>query len=85
MSERPAKGLGMGLEALLGEPRPDAPGKSGPARTSVAVCVRLRSAESGPIPNSRAVQFDEEALDELAQSIAERGVLQPILLRPAWR
>jgi len=28
------------------------------------------------------VQFDEEALDELADSIRERGVLQPILLRP---
>ena len=28
------------------------------------------------------VQFDEEALDELAESIRERGVLQPILLRP---
>ena len=31
---------------------------------------------------SRAIQFDEEAIDELAESIAERGVLQPILLRP---
>jgi ParB family chromosome partitioning protein len=28
------------------------------------------------------VQFDEEALDELADSIRERGVLQPILLKP---
>ena len=28
------------------------------------------------------MQFKEEAIDELADSIAERGVLQPILLRP---
>ena len=28
------------------------------------------------------MQFDEDALDELAESIRERGVLQPILLRP---
>ena len=28
------------------------------------------------------MNFDDEALDELAESIAERGVLQPILLRP---
>ena len=35
-----------------------------------------------PNPNQPRVQFDEEALDELAESIAERGVLQPILLRP---
>jgi ParB family chromosome partitioning protein len=35
-----------------------------------------------PNPNQPRVQFDEEALDELADSIRERGVLQPILLRP---
>jgi ParB family chromosome partitioning protein len=28
------------------------------------------------------IQFSEESIDELADSIAERGVLQPILLRP---
>ena len=28
------------------------------------------------------MQFREDAIDELADSIAERGVLQPILLRP---
>jgi ParB family chromosome partitioning protein len=36
-----------------------------------------------PNPEQPRVQFDEEALEELAQSIGERGVLQPILLRPA--
>src|SRR5205085_7221222 len=36
-----------------------------------------------PNPEQPRVQFDEEALEELAQSIRERGVLQPILLRPA--
>jgi ParB family transcriptional regulator, chromosome partitioning protein len=35
-----------------------------------------------PNPNQPRVQFDEEALDELAESIRQRGVLQPILLRP---
>jgi len=29
------------------------------------------------------MRFDEEAIAELAESIGERGVLQPILLRPA--
>ncbi|MCA8951689.1 MAG: ParB/RepB/Spo0J family partition protein, partial [Planctomycetes bacterium] len=28
-------------------------------------------------------QFDKKALDELAESIAAHGVLQPILVRPA--
>jgi ParB family chromosome partitioning protein len=34
-----------------------------------------------PNPEQPRVQFDEDALEELAQSIRERGVLQPILLR----
>jgi ParB family chromosome partitioning protein len=40
--------------------------------------VRIR-----PNPNQPRQHFDEAALDELAQSIADKGVLQPILLRPA--
>jgi len=82
-AERPAKGLGMGLQALLGEaarPAP-APGSSEAAASRGGV----REIEVGrirPNPHQPRVQFDEEALDELADSIRERGVLQPILLRP---
>src|SRR4029077_19744691 len=36
-----------------------------------------------PNPNQPRVRFDEGPLAELAESIRERGVLQPILLRPA--
>ncbi|MFM8530484.1 MAG: ParB/RepB/Spo0J family partition protein, partial [Ilumatobacteraceae bacterium] len=35
-----------------------------------------------PNPNQPRVHFDESALDELAESIREVGVLQPILVRP---
>ena len=35
-----------------------------------------------PNPRQPRMNFDDEALDELAESIAQRGVLQPILLRP---
>ena len=80
-SERPAKGLGMGLQALLGEA----------ARAPVAVDNRsasdgVREIEIARIeanPDQPRVHFDEETLEELAQSIRERGVLQPILLRPS--
>ena len=76
-SDRPAKGLGMGLSALLGEA----------ARTPVAgepaEGVReIEIARIRPNPRQPRMRFDEEALDELAESIVERGVLQPILLRP---
>lgn len=35
-----------------------------------------------PNPNQPRVHFDEDSLDELAESIREVGVIQPILLRP---
>lgn len=79
--ERPAKGLGMGLQALLGEAARPAgpPAEAGPARGGVR---EIEVARIRPNPEQPRVQFDEEALDELADSIRERGVLQPILLRP---
>jgi len=75
-----AGGLGRGLSALLGDqpraaPADDAPSHGGVREIEIA---RIRSN-----PNQPRVQFDEAALGELAESIAERGVLQPILLRPA--
>ena len=80
MSEKPAKGLGMGLQALLAEAsRPAPPGEA------AAASEGIREIEIGrirPNPNQPRIQFSEESIDELADSIAERGVLQPILLRP---
>jgi len=79
MSDKPAKGLGMGLQALLGEAaRPVAEGAA-EARGGVR---EIDVARIKPNPNQPRVQFDEESLAELADSIAQRGVLQPILLRP---
>jgi ParB family chromosome partitioning protein len=73
-----AAGLGRGLSALLGDQHHSVdsgePARGGLREIEVA---RIR-----PNPNQPRVQFDEEALGELADSIAERGVLQPILLRP---
>ena len=78
MSERPGKGLGMGLQALLGEAARPAAGEA--ARGAGVREVEI--ARIKPNPNQPRAYFDEEALDELAQSIGQRGVLQPILVRP---
>jgi ParB family chromosome partitioning protein len=81
-AERPAKGLGMGLQALLGDvARPSAP-SADEAPASRGGVREIDIARIKPNPNQPRVQFDEDALDELADSIRERGVLQPILLKP---
>jgi ParB family chromosome partitioning protein len=72
----------MGLQALLGEAA-RAPSSSeaqqGENRGGVREVEVSRIQRN---PNQPRMQFDEKALDELADSIRERGVLQPILLRP---
>ena len=75
--ERPNRGLGMGLSALLGEAKL-APVIGEPDRGVREVDIaRIRRN-----PNQPRKHFDEDALDELSKSIAARGVLQPILVRP---
>jgi ParB family chromosome partitioning protein len=81
-AERPAKGLGMGLQALLGDVARPAASPSAEAPPSRGGVREIDVARIRPNPNQPRVQFDEDALDELADSIRERGVLQPILLRP---
>lgn len=86
--------LGRGLGALLGEtrreeslvrPAPAAaggtPAAAAPARATTGVAL-LSVAEIEPHPDQPRRHFDEEALDELAQSIAARGVIQPVIVRP---
>lgn len=85
MSEKkPASGLGRGLAALLDEAvRPGA--AKGEARPTDDGERGVREVEIGrirPNPSQPRMQFDEESIAELADSIAERGVLQPVLLRP---
>ena len=78
-----ATGLGRGLSALLDEavraPRPEEIGETPQAGGVREIDVgKIR-----PNPQQPRQIFDSAALDELAQSIANKGVLQPILLRPA--
>ncbi|MEO7751345.1 MAG: ParB/RepB/Spo0J family partition protein, partial [Sphingomicrobium sp.] len=78
--DRHARGLGKGLSALLGENQR----QSSPAAGADPRGVReIELGRIRPNPSQPRVQFDEAALEELADSIRQRGVLQPILLRPA--
>ncbi|MEM1315644.1 MAG: ParB/RepB/Spo0J family partition protein [Pseudomonadota bacterium] len=79
MSRRPAsKGLGRGLSALLGEDGPEA--GSNPEAPQDASAVPIDLIKANPAQPRR--RFDESALQELTDSIRERGVLQPLILRP---
>lgn len=82
-TEMPARrrppGLGRGLSALLGEVEREQPIDVGEARPEGVRLIAI--ADIRPHPDQPRRHFDEDKLDELAQSIAERGVLQPIVVR----
>ncbi|GAA0658684.1 ParB family chromosome partitioning protein [Sphingomonas insulae] len=78
---RPA-GLGRGLSALLGEMASEAPVTPG-AKGNVPSGVRMLPVSAlSPHPDQPRRHFDEALLDELAASIASRGLIQPIVVRP---
>ena len=80
MVTKKPKGLGMGLEALLG-PR---------VVETVAVALPSHGSEPGTLAIDRLetgryqprTRMDEGALFELAESIKAQGVMQPVLVRP---
>lgn len=85
--------LGKGLGALLGETKREEPlvrseaeqasaeGR-GAANAPDSPLKSLPVAQIEPLPGNPRKHFDEAALDELAASIASRGVIQPIIVRP---
>ncbi|TNE31299.1 MAG: ParB/RepB/Spo0J family partition protein [Alphaproteobacteria bacterium] len=87
------KKLGRGLGALLGETRREEPlvrreitGVSDSTVESAggegSMLASLAVAAIDPMPGQPRKRFDEDALAELAASIAARGVIQPVVVRP---
>ena len=91
------KKLGRGLGALLGETKREEPlvqrgGEQKQGSNSALNATETVSADSPlkslpiasiePLPGNPRKHFDEAALEELAASIAARGVIQPIIVRP---
>ena len=84
---KPSRGLGRGLSALLGE------GEEAEAvRADASNAQRASGNRNGvqtlpieliePNPDQPRKVFTESDLAELADSIATKGLLQPILVRP---
>jgi ParB family chromosome partitioning protein len=75
-SMKRTKGLGRGLDALLGADIAAAPEASSAAPRSLPL-ARLQPGKYQP-----RTRMEPEALAELSASIARQGVIQPILVRP---
>jgi ParB family chromosome partitioning protein len=74
LKEQPRR-LGRGLAALLGD-------SVAPVPVTAPGVQTLSVADLEPSPFQPRRAMDEEALTELAASISQRGILQPLLVRP---
>jgi ParB family chromosome partitioning protein len=75
MAEARRSGLGRGLSALIGDDVTPARGDGKSARTLPVAFLK-------PNPHQPRKNFAEGELEDLSNSIREKGVLQPILVRP---
>lgn len=90
------RGLGRGLDALLGGAQASTPAPvettttngsetsdAGPTRTTTgdAALLELDPRDLRPNPSQPRTTFREEALEELAESIRRDGVQEPVLVR----
>ena len=69
------KGLGRGLDALLGGDRTKS------ARSAEGLLREIAVSQLSPGKYQPRTRMDQASLDDLAQSIRARGIVQPILVR----
>lgn len=73
------RGLGRGLSALMADvTTEETPSTQSPRRADLVVPVEKIT----PNPEQPRRQFTEEQLNDLAASIREKGVIQPLIVRP---
>jgi len=73
MSKPKTTGLGRGLDAIFGENSP-------PAKSDGVIMMRVSDIE--PRPGQPRIDFDQDAMAQLAESIATHGLIQPVVVRP---
>ncbi|EBA14142.1 ParB/RepB/Spo0J family partition protein [Roseobacter sp. CCS2] len=74
-----SRGLGRGLSALMSDVATEDAPQSTPKRPDLVVPIE----QVQPNPDQPRRTFGEDALKELAGSIAEKGVIQPLIVRPS--
>lgn len=82
MEKKPERrGLGRGLSALMADINVSAD-KDGPTRDARRLDQLVAVEKLFPNPNQPRRDFTPEALEGLASSIRQKGVLQPLIVRP---
>lgn len=79
------RGLGRGLDALIPTTSfetPDAPGPAQPPAPQGTAVLEAPIGSIGRNPRQPRTVFEPQALQELAASIKEHGVLQPLVVTP---
>ena len=74
MAKKKMGGLGKGLDSLFADLSDD----TGSEASGSTLLLR----EIEPDPEQPRKRFDDDALNQLADSIVENGLLQPIAVRP---
>src|SRR3989338_12274 len=67
------KALGKGISALIPPKEPDT--------TKHEEVLQIQLEQIRPSPFQPRVDFDNQSMEELTQSIKEKGVIQPVLVR----
>ncbi|MFT3983135.1 MAG: ParB/RepB/Spo0J family partition protein [Lachnospiraceae bacterium] len=76
-----ARGLGKGLDALIPEVAIEGKNKKGEAESGVTPDKYVKITKVEPNREQPRKNFDEDALQELAESIKQFGIIQPILVQ----
>lgn len=79
MSDKKNRGLGRGLSALMADV--DLSNTSDETNPVERLDVLIPIEKIRPNPDQPRRRFDKQALDDLAQSIQEKGIIQPLILR----
>lgn len=74
------RGLGRGLSALMADVNSDAPAPADAAPRKADQSLPIESI--APNPDQPRRSFDRDKLEDLANSIREKGIIQPLIVRP---
>lgn len=72
-----SRGLGRGLSALMSDVAADDAQQTTPKRADLVVPIE----QVHPNPDQPRRTFDADSLNELAASVAEKGIIQPLIVR----